>query len=465
MEELDLEKLMDDGEVIIPSESDEDDDETQWERLIDEIMRGNVIPVIGPDFLVQGKKNIHTTLIDYFAKKYGVQSEPKTFSQLVYDRDFLYEVKSKNKIYEKIFNVLEKIKNTPPLDNLKKLLETRKFPFIITTSFTPVAETAMKEVWGQDNVRVLQFRNNPSEDLLIGKGDVQNERDMLIPTVYYMFGKYCREKDRYVVTDLDMMNFCKSWLSENNSPRNLSTIIKRRYLLVLGNNYSDWQFRFIWYSMRALSEDNMQSSLVVSSHPDDSPLIQFLNRLDTFIQNDPVKVVDEIVKRIDKRKESVAANKRYQTDVFLSYSRSDAAVTKKLYDILSQKGLDVWFDRVNIGNADLWKGKIIEGIESSRIFIPILTSNIEKEYMEPHEYRIEWEEAVNRAKKMGGRSFIVPLAEKGFDFYNTKTRVPEEFKDRNATWFDASESLEGAANVILDKVNEIKSLENELSND
>ena len=102
MEELDLEKLMDDGEVIIPFESEDDDDETQWERLIDEIMRGHVIPVIGPDFLVQGKKNIHTTLIDYFAKKYGVQSEPKTFSQLVYDRDFLYEVKSKNKIYEKI---------------------------------------------------------------------------------------------------------------------------------------------------------------------------------------------------------------------------------------------------------------------------------------------------------------------------------------------------------------------------
>ena len=30
MEELDLEKLMDDGEVIIPFESEDDDDETQW---------------------------------------------------------------------------------------------------------------------------------------------------------------------------------------------------------------------------------------------------------------------------------------------------------------------------------------------------------------------------------------------------------------------------------------------------
>ena len=460
MEELDLEKMMQE-DVEIPLGADEDEDEAQWELLIDEIMRGNVIPVIGPDFLVAGDKNIHTVLIDYFAKMHHVKSKPKTFSQLVYDRDFLYEVKSRNKIYEKIFSVLEKIKNTPPNEALSKLLSTRKFPFVITTSFTPVAEKAMKNVWGENNVRVLQFRNNPSEDLLEGKGDVLNERDMQKPTVYYMFGKYCREKHRFVVTDLDMMNFCKSWLSEDKSPRTLSDIIKKRYLLILGNNYSDWQFRFIWFSMRMLTENTTQSSLVVSSHPEDSPLIQFLNRLETFTKNNPTEVVDEIVKRINKRKEEGNPLKRYKTDVFLSYSRSDADITKKLYDKLRAKGLEVWFDRVTIDNADLWKQRIVEGVKSSRIFVPILSSNIEREFMDEHEYRTEWKEAATIASKMGGRPFIVPLAEKGFDFYNTETEIPEEFKERNATWYDAESDMENIASIIQKKVNEVKLLKEE----
>ena len=464
MEELDLEKLMQ-NDVVIPGGAEEDDDEAQWELLVDDIMRGNVIPVIGPTFLVPGDKDIHTVLIDYFAKTYKVKSHPKTFSQLVYDRDFLYEAKSKNMIYQKLYSVVESIKNTPPNESLRKLLATRRFPFVMTTSFTPVAETAMKEVWGQDNVRVLQFCNNPSEDLLEGKGDVKNERDMLVPTVYYMFGKYCRSENRYVVTDLDMMNFCKSWLSENNSPHTLSSIIKKRYLLILGNNYSDWQFRFIWYSMRQLADNKSQSSLVVSSHPDDSPLIQFLNRLDTFTKNNATEVVNEIVRRIEKRQGADQAVRRYKTDVFLSYSRSDAAVTKVLYDKLTAKGLDVWFDRVSIEQADLWKQKIVDGIKSSRIFVPILSANIEREYMDDHEYRAEWAEAASRASKMGGRSFIVPLAEKGFDFYNTHTKVPEEFRERNATWFDSSTDMDDIADVIIGRVNEVKLMENDLRNE
>ena len=456
--------------VIIPPEADEDDD-IQWEKLVDEIFRGNVIPVIGPGFLVSNDRDIHKILIDYFAKRYGVQSNPQTFSELVYDEQFLGKTKSKDKIYEKIFSIVEKMETTPN-DSLKILLSTKVFPFIITTSFTPVAETAMKNVWGEGNVRILQFCNNPVVDRKEGGGDVRNEDDMKIPTVYYMFGKYGYEPHRYVVTDLDMMNFCKSWLSESNSPENLSNIIKKRYLLVLGNNYSDWQFRFIWYSMRSLKENQSQSSLVVSSLPKDSPLIQFLERLETITKNNPTDVVNEIVRRIEKRRPAElikeiekriekwkVGNTSNYYDVFLSYSRSDEAFTKKLYDKLKSKGLDVWFDKDSIDKGEPWKQKIVEGIKGSRIFVPILSTHIENEYIHEHEYRDEWRMAVSKSLRMGRRSFIIPLAEKGFDFYNAQTDVPDVFKKLNALWYDSESDMEAIAITILDKVNEIKKLE------
>ncbi len=448
------------------------DDEQRWEVLLDQIMAGNVIPVIGPDFQISDEKNFHLQLIELFAKRFGVADgitipAPKTFSQLMYDQKFVNAMREKKQqpdfIYNLIYQVVSKV-NIRPSDLLLRLLATKKFPFVITTSFTPVVENAMRQVWGTDQVAVLQFRNDPSRDLKPGEGDVENQRKMSSPTVFYMFGKYSEEKNRFVVSDVDMMEFCKSWLADLKTPRVLTEAIKSRYLLVLGNNYSDWLFRFICYSLRSSAKD-IRSSMVVRPHHDDDPLIQFLDRLETFVQRDPEYVVSEIERRI-KQREAAEPEKHaaepYKTDIFLSYSRKDEKVVKKLYDILSGRGLRVWYDRNDIREADNWRQAIISGIRSSRIFVPILSTNIENEIMEAHEYRIEWKEAVNISSKIGGRSFIVPLAEEGFDFYNSLTDVPPEFSERNATWFNLGSDFEAIADVIEKKVNEVKSLEEKI---
>lgn len=456
---------------VIDVESILSEEEERWEELLDEIMAGNVIPVIGPDFQIEDEKNFHTQLIDLFAKKFGVVSDsklgtgPQTFSQLIYDKKFLNASNKPDFIYKLIYQVLSKVKKRPS-DLLLRLLSTKKFPFVITTSFTPVVENAMKQVWEGEEVTVLQFRNDPSRDLKPGEGDVQNIKKMSSPTVFYMFGKYSEEKNRFVVSDVDMMEFCKSWLADLKTPRVLTEAIKSRYLLVLGNNYSDWLFRFICYSLRS-SAAGMRSSLMVSSHNDDDPLIQFLNRLETFIQRDPEFVVNEIERRIIQREEQNRSDASkamaYKTDVFLSYSRNDEPFIKKLYDILSNRGLRVWYDRNDIKEADNWRQAIINGIRSSRIFVPVLTSNIENEIMEVHEYRTEWKEAASISGKIGGRTFIVPLVENGFDFYNELTDIPPEFSERNATWFDISSDFNAIADIIEKKVNEIKSLEQKMS--
>ena len=461
--ELDEKEMID---IDIDVDSILQEEEDRWDELMDEIMAGNVIPVIGPDFQIAEERNFHQQLIYLFAKKFGIEPEPQTFSQLIYDKQkkFLTAAKKPEAIYKLINQVLTKVKKRPS-DLLLRLLRTKKFPFVITTSFTPVVENAMRQVWEGQDVRVLQFRNYPARDKL-DEGDVQSVKQMSEPTVFYMFGKYSEEKNRYVVTDVDMMEFCKSWLTGLNTPPALTMAIKQRYLLVLGNNYSDWLFRFICYSLRS-SAEGLRSQLLVNTHmDDDNPLIQFMNRLETFIQSDPEFVVSEIERRINLRQQQqhVATQKgqAYKTDVFLSYSRSDEPTVQKLYNLLSARGLRVWYDRNDIKEADKWRQTITSGIRTSRIFVPVLTAAVENEIMEVHEYRTEWREAATVAGKIGGRTFIVPLAEKGFDFYNELTDVPPEFSERNATWFDPSTDFQSIADVIEQKVNEVKQLEQKI---
>ena len=217
---------------------------------------------------------------------------------------------------------------------------------------------------------------------------------------------------------------------------------KNRYLLILGNNYSDWLFRFIWYSMRSTTE-TMRSSMMVHDAIEPS-LRQFLDRLQTFIGKDPEYVISEIERRVNERleqKKDKNSEQHFETDVFLSYSRRDKEIVKKIFRALSEAGVRVWYDDNDIpGGAD-WKETFRKGVRNTRLFISVLSKNIEREYMEPHEYRDEWNLAASMANKMGERTFIWPVAEKGFDFYNENNRLPDAFKEKNASWYTVAMTL------------------------
>ena len=64
-----------------------DKDEPLWDKLIQQIIDGNVIPVIGADLLVDNclignSSNLHNFIIDNLAKGFQLRSSPKTFSEL-----------------------------------------------------------------------------------------------------------------------------------------------------------------------------------------------------------------------------------------------------------------------------------------------------------------------------------------------------------------------------------------------
>lgn len=319
----------------------------------------------------------------------------------------------------------------------------------------------MREAWGGEQVRVLQYRNDSKRDLTVGIGDISCEAEMLQPTVYYMFGKCSAEPHRFVVSDLDMMDFCKSWLAGGNKvPRMLTEVLKKKYLLVLGNNYSDWLFRFVWYSLRN-TPDMMRNSMIVNSSLEPT-LVNFLEQLQTFIKNDPATIIHEIVDRINKKRKDVAPAWRQRSDVFLSYSRSDADVAQRVKKALQANGLTVWFDKDSIPEGSDWKTAIENGIRNSRLFVPLLTHNVETEYLEPHEYRVEWLTAADIADKMGGRKFIWPLAVEGFDFHNEQTKVPQQLKDKNATWFKIPGDFTEFAEAVMSEIDNLKVKEREM---
>lgn len=443
-------------EIII----DPTGENAQWEELVNKIMVGDVIPVIGPDFQLKGEIDVDQHLVKWLSNYFKVETTPKTYSQLVYDPNMR---KYKDNIYNIIDQVLNQMKLAPS-DLIVKLLATKKFPFVITTSFTPVIENVMRDIWG--DIEVLQFRNDARRDMKPDEGDIWSEKDLLKPTVFYMFGKHSYEKERYAVTEADFMVFCKSWLAEQNVPKVLATAIKKRSLLCLGSSYSDWLLRFIWYSMRTKVED-LRSSVVVS-HYVEPTLEDFLKRIEASIQRDPKNAINQIVERISARETRMNNINRsvpqFEYDIFISYSRTDEFVIDKLRVSLKEQGLNVWYDRTNINGGEGWQERISHGIRTSRLFVPILSKSIEREIYEEHEYRTEWRIATAVYNKRGGQTFIYPLAEKGFDFYKRETKIPSEFQEKHAIAYDISSDFVNIAKTMANKIEELRKLENELQN-
>ncbi len=422
-----------------------DKDEPLWDKLIQQIIDGNVIPVIGADLLTDDKDNPHKVIVDFLANGFKVESKPNSFSELVYDQNYKRDNK-KDSIYYQVNTILGSAQFEPSL-RLKRLLAIRQFPFVITTSFTPVVEHTMKDIW-KDELRVMRFNNNPSEN-----NDIKNGTDLRKPTIYYMFGKVGEGAHKYVLTDTDMLDYVSSWLSNDNKarPKNLCNELKEKYLLMLGNNYSNWLFRFIWYSMR---KPDLGHGMLAYDTLDDS-LLNFLERAETFTKQNTSDVIDQIITRLEKKlkeHEETKFNKPEENmDVFISYSRSDSEIAEKLYDALTVQGKRVWYDKNNLTDGGNFMDEIRKAIRTAKYFVPILSENITKEKGDSHVYRNEWDTAIDVAISMG-RTYIIPLAEKGFDFY--KAAIPDKMQQHNAIFFSTSEGIETVSKKIIHKMNE-----------
>lgn len=432
-------------------------DEPMWEALIGKIIDGDVIPIIGPDVLTNDF-NLHKQLIDFIAQGFKVKSQPKSFSELVYDSTYLGANRGNR---DSIYTWLNEIfgpdaPKQKPSDLLVKLLGSKLFPFVITTTFTPIVEQVLRDVWGKD-LRILKFNNNPSEN-----EDIGYESDFTRPTLYYMFGRVGDTRaHRYVVTDQDMLEFCSSWLDENLRPKKLVNILKKKFLLMLGTDYSDWLFRFIWFSIRKEREAKGAKSDMIANSELEESFIHFMERNETYMKQNPDDVVAEIVKRMDKQylrdpKLKEKLEKRIITkfsypeeyaDVFISYSRSDSAFVESLYEALTKKGLNVWYDKMNLTDGGKFMDEIKRAIQTAKYFLPILTTNVEKEKDEPHVYRNEWDIACGVGI---GRSYIIPVSEKHFDFYHS--HLPDKIQTHNAIVYEKESDIPMIVDKVINKI-------------
>ena len=67
------------------------------------------------------------------------------------------------------------------------------------------------------------------------------------------------------------------------------------------------------------------------------------------------------------------AEQPLRPDLFVSYSRLDERFVLRLVDALASRGKDVWVDREDIRKGADWRAKVLAGIDSARVIVPVLS--------------------------------------------------------------------------------------------
>ena len=432
-----------------------DQTKKNWNILFDQIVKGNVIPVIGPELVHIGRKTSAQFLIDAIANECEIEEgEMSTFSQLVFDKRF--KINDLGEIHELLTQCINAPENREYFEKtednalLLQLLSIPYFPFVMTTTFDPIVENMMRRIHG-DRLRVMTFRNDAGKN-----EDIFNGEETRQPTLYYMFGRADGKAGSFVATDTDMLRFAQSWMLPNDSgslakPSMLSSVLAKRYLLVVGYNYQDWLFRFFWYAMKNESFGIKEGGMLAHSRKDQE-LIDFLTRANAFTQVEPdmSKFVEKLYEGIGEcEKKTQKYNHTYQipedgTDVFISYSRGDSTIVEDLYNILKGKGLNVWYDRQNMHKGLDFMMQIESAIKKSTFFVPVFTNPIIKQAADEHPYRKEWLYAVDHIQQIGGIPYCIPFFEEDFDMENIKAFIPKELKRHDAFAFTSSDFTQKA---------------------
>lgn len=324
-----------------------------------------------------------------------------------------------------------------------KLIESKAFRIILTTTFNPLIEKAMENAWGgPGSIDIKNFCDKEKRDLSnIDKVVLQDD---LKPTIYYLFGKATNNvsdfgNPKYIVDDEDYIQIIRDWMV--NPPKNLMSYISNKRILAIGCKFENWLFRFFWRAVLETKKnsDDFKHLLAISltSSPSDLKLREIFKLYNLKCPEDVNEFLNGLNKAIVLKQKKALIEERRKGGIFLSYCSQDFDKVLNLFYKLRDIGFNVWMDYKELSPGDEYKSNIKLAIANASIFVPIISRSVschlpaKDPYDETdenfHFYRdFEWNTAVLRYQngRISSDSITNPLSIVPFalDDYNPRQK-------------------------------------------
>lgn len=374
--------------------------ESGWARLLEEIDRGNVIPVLGHELFtltVEGKEwPLREYILQKMRERLGVEDSVSDFAELSYEYNIRAWDRIQSEPYYETTRILQEVAGLEVefLPELQELLSIEKFRLVLSTSFDDLALKAMENFWGKGKVKRLSYEKRSCKE------DID---DLSKPCLYQMFGKAGAVPHEFVLTEDDLLEFLHYWLDENYRPKRLSNVLREKYLLVIGCNYPNWLFRFFFHSLKFSSRSSSTDKVgMLADSRLDKSLVDFLSRMNAGVHEDARAFIRELVKRW-----KAFRGVEDQKEIFISYASEDYEQARRVAETFQNLGVAVWFDKKSLEPGDAYEAMIKQNIQESKIFVPVLSQSVVN--CGRRFFKREWKWANDELELRFPEKFIYPV--------------------------------------------------------
>jgi hypothetical protein len=401
--------------------------EELWERLLQYVEDGAVIPVVGQELLTAEIGGRNVFLYEHLAQRLAERlrvTPPDANARAPLNRvacAFLEGGGEPERIYSELQRVMKDVGPLAPPEPLRKLASITPFYFFVSTTLDSLLQQALntERFGGASSTDVITYSPGNPQDV---PDDIENPART---RVCQLLGRVSAMQD-YVVTEEDALEFLHNLLFSAR-PKRLFGHLQKRQLLILGCSFPTWIVRFL---IRASRESRLllargKMDLVVDSGTrEDLALVSFLQsyktRTEVFDSGTAIDFVNELHRRWTARPKAPDPASGPPTGtpppqvyaregvVFLSYASEDRDVVRGIRDSLEAAGMDVWFDQHDLHPGDDFARRIKFLIEACALFVPVLSKSCLKRNR--RFLQLEWDYAkIEAHKALPSRHFVVPI--------------------------------------------------------
>ncbi len=367
-------------------------------NIVLQIFRDNCVTVIGSGAILKtdkannGTGDSHIMLLKQYAAKRnrGTNNE---IDEIITENDF-WNFFHENEI---VWNSKKAIECNAELnehsssllwaDGLIDLLKSLRIVF--TTSTDCLLEKAYQEAVGEEEI--IQFnllKEDTSEFVGFLEKNIKKGRNCP-RAIVYLFGKIDEHQPFAYSEPTYVEAISKFYAKINGGDKTLDNFFKfdgtkeRRKLLMIGCDFDDWRFRFLWYAIAAninLQNDNNKRGTVAFTGM--SKTLQDEVSETAFIEDGTSQFLSKLGKSLndEKVKEWIAQDFRANgKGVFVSYKHEDADAVRTFVITLRERGYRVWFDESELYPGDVYDDVIRDNIAQCGSIIIALTEHVTRD--------------------------------------------------------------------------------------
>lgn len=403
-----------------------------WDRLLEQIKRKNVIPVIGQglyrvEIESEGKNNC--LLYDYLAKQVAKACKATLHPEETHQfAKACFEFLNKNNndylaLSGFLKETLKKIRLIPA-NPLWKLTRIKSFDMFITTVYDNFLADTIKTI-RSIHTHIRYYTVHEKNLNLLTNDLFASFKDSRSTLVYQIFGNMdnCMEP---AYTERDILENIVQFQIEmaNNTQNSLFMKLRSSSLLFLGCEFDDWLFRFFIRTVAnkpyELPFKKQKLNFVVDDFVRNKK--DPFQELPGFLKNYTVELfhssqvsdfVDMLLKRVEKNQpEEIIHFSDFPGDVFISFEGTDRPAARRLTENLRSDGFDVWLDEREFKGGDAVDETIIKAINKCKIFIPLVSKNSQKIQTEDGKLKYhqqEWHQVYTNKTSSKKGIKIIPL--------------------------------------------------------